>query len=327
MCLDDRLLCAKEGCTAVLLAVHLVLQVGNAALEQQVSQLAAKVCKEHLLEHTQQHLCHALGQLEDDIAGKAIADHHVHLAVGHITRLDIAHKADARGSLEQLVGVPQHGSALALLGTVVGQCYAGVFAAFYFVHIAAAHDRKSGQHLRAALHVGTAVQQQISLLLCGHHGSQCRALDAPQSAHDEACANVQRTGAAGRDKGIALALLEHIQTHHDGGILLLTDGAGGLVAHLDGLGAVHQFDAVQWNIMLGGGLAHQRLVAHTDQLHAVLLDGLCSAFQNSQRGVVAAHHVHNDLHTCFLLSGGLPYRAVSSSQCWKLATARSACAM
>ena len=225
------------------------------------------------------------------------------------------------------MGVPQHGGALALLGTVVGQCYAGVFAAFYFVHIAAAHNRKSGQHLRAALHVGTAVQQQISLLLCGHHGSQCRALDAPQGAHDEACANVQRTGAAGRDKGIAFALFKHIQTHHDGGILLLTDGAGGLVAHLNGLGAVHQLNAVQRNVVLGGGLAHQRLVAHTDQLHAVLLDGLCSAFQNSQRGVVAAHHVHNDLHTCFLLSGGLPYRAVSSSQCWKLATARSACAM
>lgn len=62
--------------------------------------------------------------LEDDVAGKTVADHHVHFfAVGHITRLDIAHKADARGSLEQLVGVPQHGSALALLGTVVGQCY------------------------------------------------------------------------------------------------------------------------------------------------------------------------------------------------------------
>ena len=121
---------------------------------------------------------------------------------------------------------------------------------------------------------------------------------------------------------MALALFKHIQTHHDGGILLLTDGAGGLVAHLDGLGAVHQLDAVQRNVVLGGGLAHQRLVAHADQLHAVLLDGLCSAFQNSQRGVVAAHHVHNDLHTCFLLSGGLPYRAVSSSQCWKLATAR-----
>ena len=304
-----------------------MLQVSNAALEQQICQLAAKVCEEHLFQHSQQHLSHALGQLEDDIAGKAVADHHVHLAVGHIPGLDIAHKTDARGGLEQLVCVPQHGGALALLGTVVGQCYAGVFAVLHLVHIATAHDRKSGQHLRAALHVGTAVQQQISLLLCGHHSSQCRALDAPQSAHDKACANVQCTGAAGRDKGIAFALLEHIQTHHDGGILLLADGAGGLVTHLDGLGAVHQLDAVQRNVVLGGSLAHQRFVTHADQLHAVLLNGLCSALQNSQRGVVAAHHVHNDLHTCFLLSGGLPYRAVSSSQCWKLATARSACAM
>ena len=69
------------------------------------------------------------------------------------------------------------------------------------------------------------------------------------------------------------------------------------------------------------------LVAHADELDAILLDSCGCALQHSQRGVVAAHHVHNDLHTCFLLSGGLPYRAVSSSQCWKLATARSACAM
>ena len=234
---------------------------------------------------------------------------------------------DARGGLEQLVCVPQHGGTLALLGTVVRQRHGGVCTALYLVYIAAAHDGKRRQHFGAALHVGTTVQQQISLLLCGHHGSQCRALDAPQGAHDEACAHMQRTGAAGRDKGVALALFEHVQAHHNGGILFLTDGAGGLIAHLDGLGAVHQFDAVQRDVVLGGGLAHQRLVAHTDQLHAVLLDGLCSAFQNSQRGVVAAHHVHNDLHTCFLLSGGLPYRAFSSSQCWKLATARSACAM
>ena len=76
---------------------HLVLEASHAALEQQVGDLAAEVCQEHLLEHPQQHLGHALGQLEDDIAGKAVADHHVHLTVGHITRLDIAHKADARG--------------------------------------------------------------------------------------------------------------------------------------------------------------------------------------------------------------------------------------
>ena len=125
MGLDDRLLCAQEGCAAVLLAVHLVLEASHAALEQQVGDLAAEVCQEHLLEHPQQHLGHALGQLEDDIAGKAVADHHIHITVGHVTGLDVAHELDARCCLEQLVGFPEHRGALALLGTVVCQRHGG----------------------------------------------------------------------------------------------------------------------------------------------------------------------------------------------------------
>ena len=73
MGLDDRLLGPQEGCAAVLLAVHLVLQVCHAALEQQIGQLAAEVCEEHLFQHAQQHFCHALGQakicVENDLCG------------------------------------------------------------------------------------------------------------------------------------------------------------------------------------------------------------------------------------------------------------------
>ena len=91
--LDDRLPCAQEGCAAVLLAVHLVLQVCHTALEQQVSQLAAEVCEEHLLQHAQQHFCHALGQLEDDVAGEAVAHHDVEIARKDIASLGVARKA------------------------------------------------------------------------------------------------------------------------------------------------------------------------------------------------------------------------------------------
>ena len=71
------------------------------------------------------YLFHALGQLEDDIAGKAVADHHIHITVGYVTGLDVAHEPDARCCLEQLVGFPEHRGALALLGTVVCQRHGG----------------------------------------------------------------------------------------------------------------------------------------------------------------------------------------------------------
>ena len=50
-------------------------------------------------------------------------------------------------------------------------------------------------------------------LFGGHHGSQSRALDALEGAHDQACAHMQRTGAAGGNKGIALAAVAY--THLD----------------------------------------------------------------------------------------------------------------
>ena len=296
MSLDDRLLCAQEGCAAVLLAVHLVLEVGHAVLQQQIGQLAAQVLEEHSLEHPQQHLGDALGELEDDVAGEAVADDHVHVAVRHVTGLDIAHEADARDGLEQLMGFSEHGGTLALLGTVVGQRHAGGGAALHLVHIAAAHDGESGQHLGAALDIRAAVQQQIRLIFGRHHGGQRRALDAPQGADDEACAHMERAGAAGRDEGVAFALFEHIQAHDDGGILLRADGPGRLVAHLDGLSAVHQLDAVQRDVVVGGGLADKGLVAHADELDAVFLHGSSRAFQHGQGGVVAAHHIYDDLH-------------------------------
>ena len=87
-------------------------------------------------------------------------------------------------------------------------------------------------------------------------------------------------------KGVALALFEHRQAHHDGGVLLLADGAGRLVAHLDVLGAVDQLDALQGDVVVGRRLADQRLVAQADDLDAILLDGLRGPVQRGQRGVV-----------------------------------------
>ena len=46
------------------------------------------------------------------------------------------------------------------------------------------------------------------------------------------------------------------------------------------------------------------LEAHADELDAVFLHGSSRAFQHGQRGVVAAHHIYDDLHRFFSLLGG-----------------------
>jgi len=46
------------------------------------------------------------------------------------------------------------------------------------------------------------------------------------------------------------------------------------------------------------------LVAHADELDAVFLHGSSRAFQHGQGGVVATHHIYDDLHRFFSLLGG-----------------------
>ena len=126
---------------------------------------------------------------------------------------------------------------------------------------------------------------------------------------------MQGTRAASGDERVALAVFQHVETHHNGGIFLGADGPGGFITHLNGLGAVVQGDAVQRNVVLGSGLADQCLIAHADDLHAVLLDRGGRALQHRQRGVVAAHHIHNDLHRYSFLIVRILALSVIASQC------------
>ena len=126
---------------------------------------------------------------------------------------------------------------------------------------------------------------------------------------------MQGTRAAGGDERVALAVFQHVETHHNGGIFLGADGPGGFITHLNGLGAVVQGDTVQRNVVLGSGLADQCLIAHADDLHAVLLDRSGRALQHRQRGVVAAHHIHNDLHRYSFLIVRILALSVIASQC------------
>ena len=79
--------------------------------------------------------------------------------------------------------------------------------------------------------------------------------------------------------------------------------------------------------MFLGGLAHYGFIAHSQNGDTVFFYSLGRTLQHSQGGVIAAHHIHDDLH-CRSLSAGVPASVwVCSSHCWKLDTARWACAI
>ena len=105
---------------------------------------------------------------------------------------------------------------------------------------------------------------------------------------------MQRTGGAGGDKGIALAVFQHGQALHKAGILLVAHSLDRVIVHVDILGAIDDFKRCKVDFILFCAVADGFFLTQQHQLHAVaeLRRGLAHALQNAQRGVVAAHGIH-----------------------------------
>ena len=294
MRLDDRLRGAQQRCAADLLGVHHTFQLAQTALDAQIAELGDQILQEDFFQHPQQRFGDALGQFQHDVADKAVADDDVHITVHDVARLDVARKVDAGVCLQQLVGLAVGRRALRVLRAVVDKRDLRRFAAHDLLGVDAAHRAEGVQHFGAALDVRTAVQQQEILLGAGHRGGQRRALDTLDRAHDETGADVQRTGGAGTDKGIGLAVLQHGQTLHKAGILFVAHSLDRVIVHVDGLGAVEDLKRCKVDFILFCAVADGFFLTQQHQLHAVaeLRRGLAHALQNAQRGVVAAHGIH-----------------------------------
>ena len=294
MRLDDRLGGAQQRCAADLLGVHHPLEFTQTALDAQIAELGDDILQKDFFQHTQQRLGNALGQLEDHIADKAVTDNDIGLTVHDIARLDVAGKMDAGVCLQQLVRLAVGGGALRVLGAVVDKRDLRRFAAHDLFGVDAAHRAEGVEHLGAALDIRAAVQQQEILLGAGHRGGQRRALDPLDGAHDQAGADMQRTGGAGADKGIGLAVLQHGQALHKAGILLVAHSLDRVIVHVDILGAVDNFKRCKVDLILFCAVADGFFLAQQRKRHAVpkLRRSLACALQHTQRGVVTAHGIH-----------------------------------
>lgn len=105
---------------------------------------------------------------------------------------------------------------------------------------------------------------------------------------------MQRTGGAGADKGIGLAVLQHGQALDKAGILLVAHSLDRVVVHVDILGAVDDFKRCKVDFVFSRAVADGFFLAQQRKRHAVpkLCRSLACALQHTQRGVVAAHCIH-----------------------------------
>ena len=170
--------------------------------------------------------------------------------------------------------------------------------------VVGAHIGELDQVLRRALHVGPRVDEDGPAVPGGHHGGQGRPADALDALDKQGGRPQQGAGGPGGHEGVTLPVFQQVQTHGEGGVLLLPEGGGRVVAdlhHLGGVGDLHPrgqvLDAVVFE-----HLQDVLPTAHQGDVHPVRLVGLDGPHDRGLGRVVAAHGVHDDLHVKFLLS-------------------------
>ena len=299
--LDDGLGDADEGGAAHLAGVHHLLEIPQAAGNQHRRQLGEQV----LLEHGLELLCHeaagALHGLEEDVAGVAVGHDHVHLAVHRLPGLHVAHEVDAPGLArlgEQGVGLPLEVGALGGLGANVEQAHLGLGALEHPLGVIGAHKGELEQILRRTLRRGAAVDEHRAAAAGRHHRGHGRPADAPDALDHQRGRRQQRPRAARGDKGRPVPVLQQVQAHGQGGVLLLLKGGGRVVAHLHHLGGV---DNLQPRGQFADAVLLEHLEdvlppAHQNDFHAQLPHRSEGAPHVGDGRVVAAHGVYDDLH-------------------------------
>ena len=302
MGLDDGPGDADEGGAPHLVGVQLGLECPQPRHHHGGGQLGQQVLPENIPQGVTGKGAHALHGLEQDVAGEAVGDDDVAAALDGLLGLDVADEVQ----VALLPGLAQQGQslllqvrALAVLRADVQQAHPGALQSQHPAGIEAAQIRKLHQVLRGALGVGPAVDEHSLAAGGGDHRGHSRPADAPDALGDQGGPGQQGPGGPGGNQGIGLAVPQQGQAHAHGGVLLVPEHLGGVVAHLHRLRGVDDLhppgDGVVAAVPQGpeNGLG----VAGQQHLHAPVLHAQQGALHDFQRGVVAAHGVNDDLHS------------------------------
>ena len=168
------------------------------------------------------------------------------------------------------MGLQAEGIALGLLGADVEKAHSGVLNTQNALGVEAAKIGELQQVLRGALGVGAAVAQNGPAAEHRDHRAHGGPAQAPDPLDHQSRAGKQRAGGAGGDESVALALLEKVQAHREGGILLHLEGGGGVVADLHHFAGVPDLHALGESGLSAGlhALEDVRGAAHQQNVHA-----------------------------------------------------------
>ncbi|HWB76842.1 MAG TPA: hypothetical protein VG755_17870 [Nannocystaceae bacterium] len=287
---------AEQRCGAVGVGVHDAAQACERGLEQQRAELAAQIGDHRLLEPRADHATGGFGDLERDVAGEAVGDHDVEVAVEDAFTLGVA-GVDEVGALagrEQLVRGAGEIGALAVLAAVAQQADLRALAAVLEAGIAGAHDRELHEVDRTTLDVRTDVEQRGEAVRVGQARDDRRAIDAFQSAILEEATRQHRARVARAHRRIGTAGAHELEAGRHRRIRLGAHGLAGVIVHRDALRRV--MDRQRKIFVIGGlrELGFDRIaIADEHDVHATTR-GLDRTGHLVVRTVIAAQRVERD---------------------------------
>ena len=289
---------AQQRSPAVGLLAGLPFQRAESAAQQQRPQQADGVARQLALQPLADGMRHAFAGLEDHVAGEAVANHHVHLALEQVMPLHVADEAH-RGLFEQLERLLAQQVALGLFGPDAHQAHLGLGPADHLAGIGRAHDGKLHQDLRRAVGRGPAIDQHDRLFGGrGHRHGDAGTADAFERTQFQGGGGHGRARAAGSKHGVRHAFLDQVHRPVDGGILLAANGRGRRFAHADHFRGVLDFNPPRIPAAPGHFGPDGRFIPHQIQLLDIpaFLEGQQRSFDDSLGGKIAPHGVNRYSH-------------------------------
>ncbi len=232
---------AEERHAAVFFVIHFLLDRMKGFLRQVGAGHPHLAFHQFVLEPLEDRVADRFARFENDVADKAVADHHLDRMSKQIVPFDVA--AEIQGAafqhFEDLLG--EIGT-FNVLTADRHQADRGILVAEDVTRIDRAHDPVLQQVLGSGVTVRASVDQDKYVRLGRKERGDPRPIDSRQRAQLDRGRRDRRTCVSGADDGRGFSFFHQIDRPADRGVFLPSDGFNCAVGHGNDLGRMNNFD-------------------------------------------------------------------------------------
>lgn len=300
---DDRATYSEQRRAAIGLVVGAFFDIAEGTFGKKGPDHSEGVALELFFQPLGHRLGRRFARLEDDVAGKAIAEADIEFGFKKIVSLNVTAKVEVGVSRfdhvpqkdERLLG--QRGSFFFLFPVGHDANYWPLNRE-YLGGVDCTHHCVGGEVFGLGFGIGSRVENVAGAELIGNGRSNARSVHAFEEAELDGGSRNRRARIAGGDHGLRRSLFDEVGGNRDGAVLFAADRLGARFVHLDDLASVLNSGFGRGQVVTGATLPQECLV--TDQNDALDLrvepQRVASPDYVDIGSLVPAHGVECDNH-------------------------------